>query len=145
VTLTLFGLYSAVSGTDPTSVNLLTGRPTAGSRKLKYGADLVANVVPWLGFGVRGDYVQPDSRDVHESFGVLSPKVIFRTRFVTHEEITLQYSRYWNGADVLPQQWLAVVGPKNIASPAVPAYTNSAGTPYPNDANVFGIKATTWW
>jgi hypothetical protein len=156
VKLSLFAMYSAVSGTDNTSFNLLSGSLTDGTKKLKYGANLVANLLPWFGIGVRGDYIQPDSGDVHESFGVLSPKLIFRTKFITHEEITMQYSHYWNGSDVLAQQWLAVVGPKNIVTPAAnaaamqrdmafTAYNNYAGTPYPTDKDVFGIKATMWW
>jgi hypothetical protein len=147
VKLSLFALYSSVHGTDSTSMNLLTGMQTNGTQKLKYGADLVANLLPWFGIGVRGDYVQPDSHDVHESFGVVSPKLIFRTKFITHEEITAQYSRYFNGSDVYPQQWLALVGVKNIATApnAVALYQNFAGTPYPNDKDVFGIKATMWW
>jgi hypothetical protein len=145
VKLSLFGMYSSVHGTDSTSMNLLTGTPTSGTQKLKYGADLVANLLPWFGLGVRGDYIQPDSHDVHQSFGVVSPKLIFRTKFITHEEITAQYSHYWTGADVYPQQWLALVGVKNIATPAAPMYTNFAGPPFPNDQHVFGIKATMWW
>jgi hypothetical protein len=155
----LFGMYSTVYGTDATSMNLLTGTATTGTEKLKYGADLLANVLPWLGVGVRGDYVQPDSHDTNESFGVISPKLVFRTKFVTHEEITLQYSHYWDGSDVLPQQWLSAVGPKNIATQAAyvastpllkssttpGGYVNYAGPAYPNDSNVFGIKATMWW
>jgi hypothetical protein len=145
----LFGMYSAVSGTDATSVNLLTGLPTSGTQKLKYGADVVMNVLPWLGFGARGDYVQPDSHDAGAAFGVLSPKVIFRTNYVTHEEVTLQYSHYWDGADVLPQQWLSLAGLKNIATAAGHAtpggYLNFAGPVYPNDTDVFGIKVTMWW
>jgi hypothetical protein len=153
----LFGLYSVVNGTDATSMNLLTGTPTAGTQKLKYGADIVANLFPWLGVGARGDYVQPDSHDTNESFGVLSPKLVFRSRYVTHEEITLQYSHYWNGSDTLAQQWLGQVGVKNISTNAgyaasagkIPGttsgYKNYAGVPYPCDLDVFGIKATMWW
>ncbi|MGD0680008.1 MAG: hypothetical protein ABSC94_31885, partial [Polyangiaceae bacterium] len=86
------------------------------------------------------------SHDTHESFGVLSPKLVFRTKFITHEEITMQYSHYWDGGDVRPQQWLSDVGVKNIAAPAQQTmYPNYAGVPYPNDANVFGIKGTLWW
>jgi hypothetical protein len=146
VKLSLFLLYSGVSGTDPTSMNLLTGAPTAGTQKLKYGADLVADVFPWLALGVRGDYVRPDSHDGHASFGVVSPKAIVRTRLLTHEEITIQYSHYWDGSDVLPQQWLAIVGVRNIAlSSRNSVGPNSVGPAYPNDANVFGIKASLWW
>jgi hypothetical protein len=151
VKLSLFLLYSSVTGTDPTSFNLFNGQATAGTQKLKYGADLVANLLPWFGVGVRGDYIQPDSHDVHQSFGVLSPKLIFRTKFITHEEIGVQYSHYWNGSDVLAQQWLSVVGNKNIASAAVSnnaalgSPKNYAGAPYPTDEHVFGIKASMWW
>jgi hypothetical protein len=138
VKLALFGMYSAVSGTDATNINPFNQAPIDGTKKLKYGADLVANVLPWLGFGARGDFVQPDSHDTHESFGVLSPKIILRTKFITHEEITAQYSHYWNGADVVPQAWLSLTGIKNVGK--------SFATPsYPNDSDVFGIKATMWW
>ncbi|MGD0677459.1 MAG: hypothetical protein ABSC94_18730, partial [Polyangiaceae bacterium] len=65
VRLAVYGLYSAISGTDGSSINLFTGKPTDGTQKLKYGADLLANLLPWLGVGVRGDYVQPDSHDTH--------------------------------------------------------------------------------
>ncbi|HXX68204.1 MAG TPA: hypothetical protein VEK07_13525, partial [Polyangiaceae bacterium] len=140
VKIALFTMYTAVSGADATNVNPFNGHLVDGTKKLKYGGDLIANVLPWLGFGVRGDYVQPDSGDVHESFGVVSPKLIFRTKFVTHEEITAQYSRYFDGADVLPQQYLALIGTKNINTTVFPV------TPaYPNDEQVFGIKATMWW
>ena len=149
VRLGLFGMYSTVAGTDATSINLLTGIATSGTQKLKYGADLMVNVLPWLAVGARGDYVQPDSHDANESFGVLSPKVVIRTTYVTHEEVTFQYSHYWDGSDVLPQQWLAVVGPKNIATLAAHAtpggYINFAGPPYPNDTNVFGVRVSMWW
>jgi hypothetical protein len=149
--LSLFMMYSMVSA-DPTStdpyVNPMANPAsnpmspnirTDGTKKLKYGADLVASLLPWLGVGVRGDYVQPDSHDTSTSFGVISPKLIIRSKFVTHEEITAQYSHYFNGADVLPQQFLSQVGVKNIGQ----TFTSTSN--YPNDENVFGIKATMWW
>lgn len=132
VTLSLFGLYSAVSSTDTSHVNPLVGD---GVKKLKYGGDLVVNPLPWMGVGVRADLVQPTNFDSHQTFGVISPKLIFRSRFVTHEEITAQYSHYWYGADVAPQ-------------PPYGTPPTTAGAPftgYPPDANVFGIKATMWW
>lgn len=140
VKLALFTMYTVVSGADATNVNPFNGRPVNGTKKVKYGVDLVASVLPWLGAGVRADYVQPDSNDAHESFGVVSPKLIVRTKFVTHEEITVQYSRYFDGADVLPQQYLALIGTKNINTKAFPV-----NPPYPNDEQVLGIKATMWW
>jgi len=35
-----------------------------------------------------------------QSFTVISPRLIFRTAFVTHEQILLQYSHYWVGREV---------------------------------------------
>jgi hypothetical protein len=137
VALSVFGLFSAVSGTDPGSVSPYNARPTDGVKKLKYGADLEASLVSWLGVGVRGDYIKPDWHDASETFGVLTPRLFFRTRFITHEEIILQYSHYWDGQDVLPTQSISSIGYANIGH-------SNTGL-YPNDVNVFGIKALMAW
>ena len=156
--LGLFALYSSVTNTDATSMNLLTGTATAGTQKLKYGANIVVMPLSWVvGIGARGDYVQPDSHDVHESFGVLSPKLVFKSKLVTHEEITVQYSHYWNGSDVMPQQLALRRGAEEHLDPGriraastavlpnMVGYKNFAGPVYPNDKDVFGIKVTMWW
>lgn len=137
VTLAIFGMFSSVSGTDDKSISPYTGKTTAGTTKLKYGADLEANVLPWLGVGVRGDYIQPDSHDGAQSFGVVTPRLFFRTRFISHEEIVLQYSHYWDGQDVLAQQSISSLGYANIGK-------NNTGL-YPTDMNVVGIKALMAW
>jgi hypothetical protein len=115
VTLSLFGMYTTVSSKDTTA---------DGVKKLKYGADVVYDPLPWIGFGARADVVQPTSKDSTESFWVVSPKVLIRTKFLTHEEITAQYSHYGYKSGVTPQ-------PPNDT--------------YPPDEDVFGIKATMWW
>jgi hypothetical protein len=89
-----------------------------------------------MGIGARFDTVQPTNLDLNQSFSVLSPKIIFRSRFVTHEEITMQYSHYWYGSAVAPQPPYGT--PPVAGAPGV-------FTGYPPDANVFGIKATMWW
>jgi hypothetical protein len=119
--LSLFGMYSAVNSLDKSRSNLLVGD---GVKKLKYGADLVFTPLPWFGMGARGDVVQPSSLDTSQSYVVVSPKVMFHTRWITHEEITLQYSRYSYGKHVSPQL------PNQVFAP---------------DENVFGMKATMWW
>jgi hypothetical protein len=134
VTLNLFGLYQSVTSTDTSGWFPLVGN---GVKKLKYGADLIVTPISWFAFGVRGDIVQPTSMDSHESFGVISPKIMFRSKYLSHEEITMQYSHYFYGADVLPQP------------PNGPAAAFANGTQqwpvYAPDPNVFGIKATMWW
>ncbi len=132
VTLSLFGMYSAVSSTDTSGINPLLGD---GVKKLKWGGDAIFNMISWMGVGVRGDVVQPSNLDSGQTFAVLSPKVLFRSQFLSHEEITLQYSRYFYGSNVAPQP------------PYGTAPTTAGGrfSGYPPDANVFGMKATMWW
>lgn len=130
--LSLFGLYSSVSSTDTSRINPLVGD---GVKKLKYGGDLVFNPVAWMGVGVRGDVVQPTGFDTQQTFGVLSPKIVFRSRFLAHEEITAQYSHYFYGSDVAPQPPYGTA-PTKVGAPF---------TGYPPDANVAGLKATMWW
>jgi hypothetical protein len=137
VGISLFALYSAVSGTDPTSLSPYTLTRTNGTQKLKYGTDIVFNPVPWFGIGVRGDYLAPDSHDPDQTFGVITPKLVFRTNFISHEFITLQYSHYWDGSHVLAQQSISSFGYANIG--------RSSNGLYPNDADVFGIKAVMSW
>jgi hypothetical protein len=115
VTMSLFGMYTQVGSRD---------EKADGTEKLKFGTDVVYTAMSWMGVGLRADRVMPNSKDSEESFSVVSPKLIFRTKFVTHEEITAQYSKYWYGSKVRP------------------LYPNQAALP---DQNVFGIKATMWW
>jgi hypothetical protein len=132
VTLSVFGMFSSVSSKDTSGVNPLVGD---GVKKLKFGADVVFTPLPWFGVGLRGDVVQPTSVDSAQTFEVVSPKIIFRSRFVSHEEITAQYSHYVYGSSVAPQP------PYGTA----PAVVGAPFTGYPPDADVFGIKATMWW
>ncbi len=84
----VFGMYNKISG------------PTAPApSKLKAGAELTYLPLAWLGVGGRFDEVQPDLDDSTQSFAVLSPRVILRTAFVTHEQVLIQYSRYFYNAN----------------------------------------------
>jgi hypothetical protein len=132
VTLSVFGMYSAVSSTDTSGINPMLGD---GVKKLKLGGDLVVSAAPWIGFGVRGDVVQPTNLDAQQTFTVLSPKIVVRSHFVTHEEITAQYSHYFYGSDVVPQ----------IPYGTAPTTVGGKFTGYPPDENVLGVKATLWW
>jgi hypothetical protein len=137
VTLSLFGMYSAVYNTDKLSLSPYNNSPTAGTKKVKYGGDLAVFPISWFGVGIRGDYVQPDSHDASESFGLVSPRLMFRPHLLAHSQVTLQYSHYWNGQDVLAAQSISSIGSRNIGQ-------NNNGL-YPLDEDVFGIKATMVW
>jgi hypothetical protein len=68
-----------------------------GITKIKYGAEASYALLPWLAAGMRYDAVRPDADFKDYSFSVLSPRVIFRTGWQAHDQITLQYSHWFNG------------------------------------------------
>src|SRR6478736_1421171 len=83
--LKLYGMYNKVHSDYA---------PNDGIHKLKFGADLSASILPWLSAAVRFDRLQPNSRVPEQSFAILSPRLVFKSNWNTHEAITLQYSRY---------------------------------------------------
>jgi len=146
--LTAFGILSIVdSKAPPVAINgdpahNITGvadRATTwdmSTKKLKFGLDAVYTPLYWLGFNGRLDWVQPDLDAAYSrtpgvaggsdlSFGVLTARLIFRTQFVTHETVQLQYSHYFLG---------------DASYPAYPyAWVAKA------DANLVGLFASMWW
>ena len=114
VVLTVYGLLSIVDSKAP---------PIAGgadymawdmsTKKLKWGFDAIYTPLYWLGFNARFDYVQPDLDAAYSrtpgnpggsdlNFGVLTTRLIFRTAFVTHETVQLQYAALLPGRRCLP-------------------------------------------
>lgn len=84
--LTAFGMLNMIkSKDDPDLANI---------SKLKYGADLVWGPLSWFAAGFRFDRLQPRSDIPEQSFTVLAPRLIFRSDFATHEEISIGYARY---------------------------------------------------
>ena len=76
----------------------------------------------------------PSSKDSTQSFSVLSPKLFFRSAYVTHEQITLVYSKYFYGQN--PPVPSAPILPYGFGAPGI------TGRP---DENVFKIQASIWW
>ena len=68
-----------------------------GFKKLKLGGEGSYSMLPWLAAGVRYDMVKPDVDFDSYNFSVLSPRVIFRTGWQAHDQVTLQYSHWFNG------------------------------------------------
>jgi hypothetical protein len=149
VVLTAFGLLSIVKSPPPpaqygapqATVDATTGKTIPSqwdmsTKKLKFGLDAVYTPLYWLGFGGRFDMVMPDLSSAYSrvpgnpggsslDFGVLTGRLIFRTAFVTHESVTLEYQRYFLGSNAFssyPYEWV----PKA-------------------DANLVAIYATMWW
>jgi hypothetical protein len=78
-------------------VKVKTDEPNLPATRVKFGAQGAYSILPWLAAGVRYDNVQPDTKYQAYSFGVLSPHMIFRTGWQAHDQVTLQYSHYFNG------------------------------------------------
>jgi hypothetical protein len=94
LTIRPFFMFNKVTGTT-----VVTGRAgdTTKVNKLKYGVDTIYSFMPMVAAGLRVDVVNPNMDDSAQTFMVFSPKLIFRSEFVTHEMIVLQYSYYHYG------------------------------------------------
>lgn len=143
--------------------------------KSKFGADLTVQALPWLSPGLRFDRVMPNSEIGQQSFSVLSPRIQFKSQWVTHERLTLGYSHYFYDQRVcepqVPFNKAGSIGgtvPNTMDDPMA-AYrcTQAPPSPVPYDGfgattakqdaqtrapnvtrpdeNVFKIEATMWW
>ena len=88
---TVFGMMNWLNTMNPA---------TDGLTKVKFGGEVTYLPLGWFGLGGRFDVVRPDWNDSDTAFSVISPRLIFRTDFVTHEQILIQYSRYFTGDNV---------------------------------------------
>lgn len=93
VKLTLYGMMNFVNSDIKYKVN--DKSVYDGIRKLKYGADLQWAALPWLTAALRFDRLQPNSNIPEQSFAILSPRIVFKSKWVTREQIALSYSRYF--------------------------------------------------
>ena len=142
--------------------------------KAKFGADLTINALEWFSPAIRFDRVMPNSHISEQNFAILSPRLMFKTAWVTHERITIGYSRYLYDQRVCePRVWDAMNNSGTIIPPTaddpLAAYkcvqappspvpydgygtstakqrdkTRATGVQRP-DENVFKIEATMWW
>jgi hypothetical protein len=133
--MSVFGMF------NKTDIDNAQNNPFDGIKKLKAGTDLTYTPLEWLGFGYRFDYVDPDfgkssadramGQGFLDKFMVFSPRVILRTAFVTHEQILIQYSRYFF------DQPVAGMFPYNLQ----PGGAGIVGT----DKNAFNVAAIIWF
>lgn len=72
--------------------------PEFDERKLyKFGAEVTYRPLSWFAISGRADRVAPNSKDADETFHVISPKLIFRSNWNSHEHVTLSYTRWFYG------------------------------------------------
>lgn len=63
----------------------------------KYGADVTWQFSEYVGVSLRGDRVVPSSKDDQETFHVIMPRILFRTHWYAHEQISLRYVKWFYG------------------------------------------------
>jgi hypothetical protein len=127
VVATVFGMYNSITEQETVPNN------GPGTKKFKAGADVHYTPLPFVGVGARLDLVRPDLDDAARSFAVLSPRIVFKTNFVTHEQVIIQYSLYDNNS--------RTALPFPFGGPGAPPIYSMTGP----DKGVFTISASMWW
>jgi hypothetical protein len=120
VVMSLFFMQTKVQSPDPT---------TNGVSKLKLGGEAGLSLWSALATSLRVDRVMPNVEDSSQSFTIVSPRLIFRSRWNAHDQVVLQYSRFMYGGNV----------PVRVGAP--PHYDS---TIHP-DENVVSLSASMWW
>jgi hypothetical protein len=69
-----------------------------GRQFLKFGTELTWRWQSWLTLTGRVDRVMPSSKDSAESFTVLCPRLVFKSDWLSHETVTLAYTKWLYGA-----------------------------------------------
>jgi hypothetical protein len=118
--LSLFFIQTKVGSPDPT---------TNGVSKLKFGGEAGVSLFSSLAASLRVDRVMPNVQDDTQSFSVVSPRLIFRSKWNAHDQVVLQYSRYIYGSNVLVRS-------------GAPAVYDPTIRP---DQDVISLSATMWW
>jgi hypothetical protein len=116
----VFGMQTHVASKDPTYDNVT---------KRKYGIEAGYALLPWLAASLRLDRVEPNQADSRQSFSIASPRLIFRSNWQAHDQVVLQYSRYFNGSGVVVRD-----GYPAVYDPTI----------HP-DENVISLAASMWW
>jgi hypothetical protein len=105
------------------------GRYYDGVTKWKLGGEATYSVLPWLALSGRYDRVVPDTEDPTFTFAVVTPRIILRTDWQATDQIVIQYSHWFNGANTLIR-----VGD--------PPMENITWVP---DTDMISLSASMWW
>jgi hypothetical protein len=63
----------------------------------KFGTELTWRLQRWVAFAGRVDRVIPNSKDSLESFWVVCPRLMLKTDWLSHETVTLAYTKWFYG------------------------------------------------
>ena len=96
---------------------------------LKVGGEGTYTLLPWLAASLRVDYVNPSSNNAGREFGIVSPRLIFRTGWQSRNQVVLQYSRFTYGSNPLVRS-------------GYPAVDDPGLKP---DKDMISLSASMWW
>ena len=120
VVISVFGMQTHVTSNDPAYTHV---------NKVKVGSEVGASLYQMLATSLRFDYVAPNGGDTSQAFSILSPRIIFRSKWQAHDQVVLQYSHYFYGDNVVVRSgYPAVLDP----------------TIHP-DRDTLSLSATMWW
>jgi hypothetical protein len=100
VTLNLFSMMASASRDLESGASI--DKKVLG---FKWGADVKVDTLSWLALMLRYDWVNPDMSNKDNkghNFGVLTPRLILASHFLSNETLYLQYSRYFYGDKIGP-------------------------------------------
>ena len=100
-----------------------------GVIKRKFGAEGGVSFLSWLAASLRVDDVIPVAADTSQSFAIVSPRLIFRSKWQAHDQVVLQYSHFFYGDNVVVRS-----GYPAVPDPSI----------HP-DRNMVSLSATMWW
>lgn len=87
--ISLFGIQTQVESDDDDA---------DGITKRKFGFEGTYSFLSWMGASLRFDRVDPNVDNELYSFSVISPRLIFKSDWSSTDQVTLQYSHWFNGS-----------------------------------------------
>ncbi len=107
-----------------------------GRNIYKFGTEATYRMLPWFAVSCRYDHVAPNSKDSKETFNVVSPKLIFRSNWNSHEQVVLSYTRWLLGDNTHGE------APNDYRQPVSGQPTGAART---LDDQMFALNFGMWW
>jgi hypothetical protein len=120
IILSFFGVYTHVNSADANFDKV---------NKFKVGGEGAYTLASWFATSLRLDYVRPDSRDIGQQFGIVSPRLIFRSGWQARDQVVLQYSHFFYGSHPVVRSGFPAVDDPRLKP----------------DADMISLSASKWW
>jgi len=105
------------------------GKLWDGVNKFKYGLEGTYSFLPFMAASMRLDQVAPNLKDSSTAFAIVSPRLIFRTGWQSHDQVVLQYSHWFYGDNV-------------VVRSGYPPRPDPTVDP---DSDTLSLSASMWW